>query len=759
MNDWRDFYPFALPSEEATKEDEPFAVELALGTSNLALKVIYPAKLVFVGGHHDEPTNQAGRIKPNKTKIESVVMEVARNASIDFTPTPHAASPLPTQPPAAPQLASQPPKLASTFNDRRCKIPTRDKIGSKRTARWHRLNKFHSRNIPAGRGGTGSEFDEMLNAQNGLPPGGGDNGNGGVVNAANGGDSGPPTNQTSNESPGSNPTDSPQVRNSPKDDFLTRPLSPKFVKESVEIWAGLKLPIDETGLKLKSDKCRPRLQLDGLEPEIVYRTANDTSPIERILFPEFRPRKRLKKSTVSEECDPVGIRRLPDELAFADEMEQSGNEETETQHSQPAVKPEPIDWEREDIKPPVITLGSQSVSEVKPFNPAMVNGISDPVLPKKPKFEEQDPYCHVLTPSPDSPMGSGKHVPRDAYHRTRYMPVKPSVVPTRLPKSPSDWPIDSTPTLTPPTPNDPHPVIPDDNYDLGNDSGKLKVKTIYESAEEHAQSGIYAPVRIPGPVPVSSHGSGIGNSGMFDDLPSYKPSWKEGSKSFLLKEQRNRNKQRTMMPLQTVNNNNSGGSQQQQQQQQPQQQQPPTPILRQPHTPGSHTGPRTPGHGGQPSTPGHGAPQTPGNPTTPGYPNPSTPGMGGPPSVGPHTPHGSFNPHTPGQLRQPLTPGQGSHRSPGQAVAPSPSMGKDFSAPKTPRTPRTPRSALTPGKGGPGSAGIKAVSNLPEASALLLSLILGDSVLDAHRDRNFVQAPLCICRNDVVGSDGHLLGE
>ena len=167
-------------------------------------------------------------------------------------------------------------------------------------------------------------------------------------------------------------------------------------------------------------------------------------------------------------------------------------------------------------------------------------------------------------------------------------------------------------------------------------------------------------------------------------------------------------------------------------------------------------GPRTPGMTG-PGTPGHAAPQTPGNPTTPGYPNPSTPGMGGPPSVGgPHTPFGA--PHTPGSIRQPHTPGA-NVRSPGHAgIAPSP-MGKDFSAPKTPRTPRTPRNAMTPGIGGPGSAGIRGVSHLPEASALLLSLILGDSVLDAHRDRNFVQAPLCICRADVVGSDGHLLGK
>ena len=129
--------------------------------------------------------------------------------------------------------------------------------------------------------------------------------------------------------------------------------------------------------------------------------------------------------------------------------------------------------------------------------------------------------------------------------------------------------------------------------------------------------------------------------------------------------------------------------------------------------------------------------------------------MGGnPPSVGPTTP---FAPHTPGSIRQPHTPSN--IRSPGSAaIAPSPMGRTDFSAPKTPRTPRTPRSALTPGKCGPGSAGIRGVSGLPEASALLLSLILGDSVLDAHRDRNFVQAPLCICRNDIVGSDGHLLG-
>ena len=50
------------------------------------------------------------------------------------------------------------------------------------------------------------------------------------------------------------------------------------------------------------------------------------------------------------------------------------------------------------------------------------------------------------------------------------------------------------------------------------------------------------------------------------------------------------------------------------------------------------------------------------------------------------------------------------------------------------------------------------MSSLQEVSALLLSLVLGDSVLDAHRDRNFIQAPLCVCRNDTVGNDGGMLG-
>lgn len=359
---------------------------------------------------------------------------------------------------------------------------------------------------------------------------------------------------------------------------------------------------------------------------------------------------------------------------------------------------------------------------------------------------DQYPYSHVLTPSPDDDCGAIAPGKPQQPQKKRYIPVPLKSTPPGMinrfstTKSPTEWPhsntsgIDSTSTLTPPTPNDPHHAHDDRVHDADDDSRK----SIYESAEEQAQSGIYAPV------------FGIPRGGAMDDMnqkpdfyPVYKPSWKEGSKSYLFKEQLNRKKQRITVRITPS---------------QPPQQ-PPTPM-RQPHTPGStvsHQGPRTPGAMTGPGTPSHGAPQTPGNPNTPGYANPSTPGMGGgPPSVGPHTPYA----HTPGSIRQPHTPGQGGTniRSPSQAVAPSPSMGKDFNAPKTPRTPRTPRSALTPGKGGPGSAGIRGVSSLPEASALLLSLILGDSVLDAHRDRNFVQAPLCICRNDVVGSDGHLLG-
>ena len=84
----------------------------------------------------------------------------------------------------------------------------------------------------------------------------------------------------------------------------------------MDIWSGLKLPIDSTGSNLKSDKCRPKLQLDGLEPEVLYRTCSDSSPLEKILFPEFRPRKRLKKSYVTEEPEPLGVKRLPEELRF-----------------------------------------------------------------------------------------------------------------------------------------------------------------------------------------------------------------------------------------------------------------------------------------------------------------------------------------------------------------------------------------------------------------------------------------------------------
>lgn len=370
VNEWRLFYPFALPADAHDNEDEPFAVELALGGNLGALKVIYPARLVFIGGHQDEP--QQIRVKPNKTKIENVVLEVARNASMDFSPNrPLPSNPSPTnQNPSATPNCNSNPDLAPTFTDRRCKVPFREKIGQKRAARWNRLNKFHNRNIDSSGGNrTDAMFDEMINAQN---LGNVSNGGGGDHPSSGGntgGDSGPPTNLTSNatESPVTD-TDSPQVqsaKNQLKSDDASnsqlhsiRPLSPKYVKESVEIWSGLKLPIDSTGSNLKSDKCRPKLQLDGLDPEVVYRTANDTTPLEKILFPEFRPRKRLKKMHVTEESEPIGVKRLPDELRFGeDSHDHVGHDLTNNID----IKPEPdMDWDSDRIIKPIVLGGGES---------------------------------------------------------------------------------------------------------------------------------------------------------------------------------------------------------------------------------------------------------------------------------------------------------------------------------------------------------------------------------------------------------------
>jgi len=119
-NEWRQFYPFALPAQNAhaQNEDEPFAVELALGGSHVVLKVIYPARLVFIAGHQDEP--QQARVRPSKGKIENVVLEVARNAAMDFGPARPAPSPT-NIPPSPPPGCNTNADLAPTFTDRRCK--------------------------------------------------------------------------------------------------------------------------------------------------------------------------------------------------------------------------------------------------------------------------------------------------------------------------------------------------------------------------------------------------------------------------------------------------------------------------------------------------------------------------------------------------------------------------------------------------------------------------------------------------------------
>ena len=36
--EWKDFYPSALPNENDEKDDEPYAVELAIGDQNCAFK-------------------------------------------------------------------------------------------------------------------------------------------------------------------------------------------------------------------------------------------------------------------------------------------------------------------------------------------------------------------------------------------------------------------------------------------------------------------------------------------------------------------------------------------------------------------------------------------------------------------------------------------------------------------------------------------------------------------------------------------------
>lgn len=625
---WREFYPFALPTaREDENEDEPFAVELALGSQVSAFRVVYPARLVFVPQNQEELC--LPKLRPEKAKIENVVREVAKNAAIDMNPR------VPTVPGHAPEAVTE---IAPSFDDRRCRRLVKNL--TKRPARWARhKSPFHKRNSDSPRRND-MMFEDIVNQDLNAP------------------ESNPPTNSTtqSSNSP-TTPTDVDDVK-----DQLLQPPSPIYYRPTVPSWNGLKFPIDSTGQGLKTDRCRPKLEVDDIANDSMLFSSVNRSTFD--MFPEFKPRKRLKKSRISEVNDFQPPRRAPAEAIF--------------DLSPVKTEPSPFD--------------SSSMMDHNPISltKAIVNGYAE----KKPKDEPDDnPYVNILTPSPDDPSAFGV---KPRYTRIRH--PSPSHLTTRLTHKDTEFLTDTSFMLTPPGPE-----------------------------PEDEDEGVFAAVRL--------------QKDKADELviePSYRPSWKEGSRSHQFKEQMKQKEQ----------------VKQQQEQIRRQAQVQPVQLTstRPPNTPGA---PRTPGISGGPGTPGH-APQTPGNPTTPGYQNPHS--VGGPPSVGTY-------PHTPGSTRIGIN-----LRSPGAAIPPSPAsiLSRDFNAPKTPRdnqglprTPRTPRSCLTPGKAGPGSVGIRGVASLPEASALLLNLILGDSVLDAHRDRNFIQAPLCSCkqgRADYIGSDGHLIG-
>ena len=497
----------------------------------------------------------------------------------------------------------------------------------------------------------------------------------------------------------------------PVSPYSAEPPSPKFVEEKVEVWAGLCLPLSDskdgsnTGNHFKTTKCLPVLQLDGLEPEVVYQR-----PEDNLIFAEFLPRKRLKRSAISEKSEPLGIKRLPVESQPTKEELGVGDSGSTSFKTDRQIKTEP-NYEK-------------NIDDSYTANDEYSMGLG---------------YgSGILTPSPEQKMD-------EASPYTRYQPVKKPIYKAASPgiavygkKVGLELgdPNHPSSTLTPPTPK----MSTDVDIDI-EEVPRSRRKSTYELAEEKAKLGLYAPFKVD-----YKNDSGIDDAFLSKIPKAYEPSWTPGSNSFKIREERKRKNEERRLQKELLSRQNANTASSDQNRR---------PSMRQPGTPGSasHGGPKTPGMA--PSTPGApiAPPGTPGNPTTPGgpYNNPRTPG--GPPSVGPLTPFGA--PHTP--RGGPHTPGASSARSPGQAmVAPSPGR-RDFSAPKTPRTPRTPGSVRTPGKG-TSFGSIRGVSSLQEVSALLLSLVLGDSVLDAHRDRNFIQAPLCVCRNDVVGADGHLLG-
>lgn len=622
----------------------------------------------------------------SRNKLENTVVSVAQFASRDFSN-------------AQNQFTGT---LATSFSDERSKPkPVAPKSDQTKKQKF-RLSSFHKMNQSNCQ--AEQMFDQLLGDQN----------------QNNGGNSTAP--QTPSDSPATGPTG---AKTEPKDDEPLSPVSdsppsPKFVEEKVEIWSGLKLPVDETGKNLKTDACRPVLTLDGaLEQETFYPKPDGEATL---VFDEFLPRKRLKRNHINEKSDPIGIKQLP--IGFEPTREELNGPKLPDLKSEPGG-PTGRSEQFSDIYDSADNPRISLKSEIK----------TDPEMMTCP-----DDYG-ILTPeTPGDESGDTNII-------QRYRPIRNPD--KKVPPPNIGDPNLQTSTLTPPTPKPSDWADrTEDALDHDFDSRPRKGHSRVRAPADESNNGVYASYKIEPKYGIPSLDNFDVRS--IERIESYKPSWTPGSNSFKIREERKlkeqqRRQQNNMMSKMTAERDQSSGRKS---------------SIRQPHTPGSsaggHGGPKTPGMA--PGTPGGqiAPPGTPGGPTTPGYPgNPRTPG-GGPGSVGPLTPFASA--HTPGG-RQPHTPG--ASRSPGHAgIAPSPASGRDFSAPKTPRTPRTPGSVRTPGKASNSFNGgfIRGVSSLQEVSALLLSLVLSDSVLDAHRDRNFIQAPLCVCRNDVVGTDGHLLG-
>ena len=326
-----------------------------------------------------------------------MVTEVARNASMDFSVSDQISQNGPAH--VVPGPPPTGPALAPTFADRRCKIQPRERVQSKRTSRF-RLNKFHNRPAKP----TGQMFEEMMNSQNisaGQNPETGPN--------SNSAESGPVSNQTG-DSPGTD-TDSPQVPfkpagavNQPDPVNQSRPLSPKYIKKAVPLWSGLKLPIDQTGSGLKSERCRPKLELDGLEPEVIYRSVNQ----KPLLLPEFHPRKRLKKKHVSEVPDPIGVRRIPEGLISPKGEKPEVKSDTFSGMKSEVIPGMPWDEEDKNVKPINLLVNPKPDQTNSPYMDAksIKHGI------------EEEPYDNILTPSPDGGFSPKPYVNLRPYTAT-----------------------------------------------------------------------------------------------------------------------------------------------------------------------------------------------------------------------------------------------------------------------------------------------------------------------------------------------------